>query len=203
MTNEQLEARLAYLVRYERRITREILELICEVEKRKFYLEQAYPSIYEWLIRKYGYSQSAANRRIQAARLLREFPQVKEKIESGALNLSTVTQLQTTLRKEERRSGEKIPATTKQELLTQIENRSVEQTEKILRTQFPEASMQYESLRTVGHDHAKLTIIIEDQTAECLQRARELLSHSCQTWAEVINWLVKDYLKRKDPMLKK
>lgn len=202
MTDFELEERFAYLVKSERRITREILELICLIEERKFYLEQAYPSLFEWMVRKYGYSQAAAYRRIQAAKLLKAVPAAKVPLSEGLLNLSTLTLVQSALNKEERRTGEKISIPIKEEIVGQILGKSTEETEKLLHRQFSVKAVAVESLRSVSAEHSKLMVVIEDSAAEDLRRVKALLSHSCQTWSEVVVWLAKDYLKRKDPMRK-
>jgi hypothetical protein len=49
MTNAELVSKLDLLVRAERRITDEILELIREADRRRLYLELGYPNIYDWL----------------------------------------------------------------------------------------------------------------------------------------------------------
>src|SRR5688572_6099257 len=94
LKDDELVSRLGKLVQTESKITHLILECIAEIDKRKLYLERAYPSLYEFLIRQFGYSPSAALRRIDAARLLREVPEVSEKIESGGVNLSQISQIQ-------------------------------------------------------------------------------------------------------------
>jgi hypothetical protein len=203
ISNRELEARFAYLVKTERKITREILELLCEIEERKFYLEQAYPSLFEWLVKKWGYSQPAAYRRIQAARLMKHAPEIKLKLVTGELNLSTVAQVQTVIRREERRTREKISPEVKREIVSAVEGKSCEEADRFLQTRFPVAVLKREQFRPLGSEHQRLTIVLEEKEAESLVRAKQLLSHSCQTWAEVVAWLVRDYLKRKDPMLRK
>ena len=74
MNFEQIESRMEVLVRSERKITNEILQLVREVESKRMYLERGFSSVYDWLIRGYGYSHSAAHRRVQASRLLRDVP---------------------------------------------------------------------------------------------------------------------------------
>ena len=108
MTNSEIEMKLARLVREERRISSEILQLIREASARKIYLERGFSNLYEWLVRGYGYSHAAAHRRIQAAKLVSALPSVDQKLQMGDLSLTTASQLQTILNKEERRIGEKI-----------------------------------------------------------------------------------------------
>lgn len=93
LSNEELEFRLKDLVSKERKLLHVILEHIKEVDTRKLYLQRAYPSIYEYLVKELGYSGSAAMRRLEAARLLKEVPLVSMKIQEGSLNLSQIGEL--------------------------------------------------------------------------------------------------------------
>lgn len=107
LSNNDLVERLGKLVQSERKIMHLILECIAEIDDRKLYLEKAYPSLYEFLVKEFGYSPSAAMRRIESARLLKEVPEISQKIESGALNLSQLSQLQQAARLLQKPNSEK------------------------------------------------------------------------------------------------
>lgn len=79
MTNEQLENRLRQLIQSERRISAEILKLIHEAEKRRLYLQKGYSNAYYWLIKEFGYSQTAANRRITVGKAIVRFSRCRKK----------------------------------------------------------------------------------------------------------------------------
>lgn len=203
LSDMELEQRFSVLVKTERKITREVLEMICEVARRGCHLERGYSNLYDWLVRGHGYSQSAANRRIQAARLLRDIPAVAAKIAEGSVNLTTLTQLQTILRIEEKRMGEKVPVLLKAEMLRQIEGKTSEETDRIVKNIFPENKQSTESLRSLGHERSKLTLVISEKDVEALKRVKELLSHTCQNWSAVVSYLARDYVKRRDPLMRK
>ncbi len=205
MTNQELENRLTILVGEERALTEEILTLIREAHRRRLYLERGFPSVYEWLVRGYGYSHGAAYRRIQAARILESVPEVREKLASGAVNLTTLAQLQSAITREEKRSGAPVAQETKQALAASIEGRSAQETEQIIRTEFPELKAGNESLRPVDKENSRLTLILEKEAVEALKRVKELLSHSHPnaSYAELIKRLALDFVQRKDPLVKK
>ncbi len=83
MTDQQIEMKLSDSVREERRMTNEILKLINLAEDRKLYLERGYPSLFAWLVGRFSYSEAAANRRIQAARLFGRFHRSNKKLHRG------------------------------------------------------------------------------------------------------------------------
>src|SRR4051812_4558889 len=107
MTNLEIDSKMSGLVKTERKITREILELILLAEHQRLPLERGFKDTYDWLIRGHGYSGSAANRRIQAARLLRELPEVAEKVQNGQVNLTTLWQTQKAIRAQQKATGRK------------------------------------------------------------------------------------------------
>jgi hypothetical protein len=200
MTNAEIEDRLAKLVGRERAITQETLELICEAERRKLYLDRGYSSLFDWLVSSFRYSQSAAYRRVQAARLLMELPEIRELLVQGDLNLSSLSRLEGAVKRMEKRSGKKVDPELKRELVQQIRGKSGEETEKILRHSFQEIDLVRDSLAVAGPEHYRLTVTLEDETVLLLKRVRELLSHSCEGWQEIVSYLAADFLKRKDPL---
>ncbi len=80
----EFEQKMTSVVRNERISTREVLEMINQAFERKHHLEQGYSSLFDYLVKGHGYSEGSAQRRIQAAKLLRVIPEVGNKIEDGA-----------------------------------------------------------------------------------------------------------------------
>ena len=122
LSNAELVNRFGKIVQTERKITHLVLECISEIDIRKIYLERAYPSLFEFLTKVFGYSPSAAVRRIESARLLREVPEIAVKIEEGSLNLSQLSQVQQAIRITQKQESRKIPTDEKRQLLKKIEN---------------------------------------------------------------------------------
>ena len=65
-----------------------VLELtyLEEMDRRKLFFH--YSSIWAFLVEELGMEDWEAERKIRAARLLRKFPELKEKLESGAFNMT-------------------------------------------------------------------------------------------------------------------
>src|SRR5262245_51349836 len=70
-----------------------VLAHLAEVDARKLYLPKACSSMHMYCIRVLGLSESAAFKRIAAARAARDFPVLFEAIASGRLHLSAVVLL--------------------------------------------------------------------------------------------------------------
>ena len=97
--NDSLLKDLKAHVFEERKILNLILHHLKEVEARKLHLEMGYPNLYAFCTKELGYSEASSHRRISAMRLMREIPEVEEKIRDGALNLSVISQAQSFFRK--------------------------------------------------------------------------------------------------------
>jgi 5-methylcytosine-specific restriction endonuclease McrA len=203
MNNFELQEKLKCLIGQERKITREILELIYLADQRQVFLERGYASLFEWLTKFYGYSESAAQRRIQAARLLGAAPALKEKINSGVVNLSSLSKTQSMIRKHEKVTGEKLTAQEKISVVSQVENKSSFEVEKTLFAIFPQVSQEIrrEGTTRIDENHLRLSITLTESTFKDLEEARSQLSHTLPegTIADVIAHITKAYLKKNKP----
>ena len=64
------------------------------VDERRLYCDFKYGSLYTYAIKALGYSEGEAYRRVKASRLLKDFPEVKEKIQKGKLTLTNAAILE-------------------------------------------------------------------------------------------------------------
>lgn len=79
---------------YEARATlAHLLVLLIEVEDRSLHLKEAHPSMFAYCRRELRMSEGEAFRRLAAARLVRRFPKLLPRIESGDIHLSALAQL--------------------------------------------------------------------------------------------------------------
>jgi hypothetical protein len=99
----------------ERKKTTEVLEFLRELDRRKLYADFNCESLWEFCVKQLGYSAGSASRRVTAMRLLREMPELKEDLESGKLNLTSLSQAGKFFVTEEKHSGEKLSSEEKAE----------------------------------------------------------------------------------------
>ena len=190
LSDENLLTRFHKLVKTELKITHLILQSIAEIDRRKPYLERAYPNLYEFLVEGAGYSAAAAMRRIDGARLLRELPELAEKLESGAVNLTQVSKLQQAVRQVQKSSDQKLSSEVKLEILERLENVSERETQKIL-----EETLHFSAelpSREIHHrdDTVTLTMTFSKEQLKELAKARNSVAHAAAgDWAEVISYL--------------
>jgi hypothetical protein len=107
MKNSELIQKIQVLVKQERRIGVEILELLDQIEHQKAYSELGYDGLFSFCVKELRYSEAQAYRRIQAMRALKQVPELKHQIRSGRMTVTTVSQVQTYLN-EEKKNGMKL-----------------------------------------------------------------------------------------------
>ena len=105
-----------------------VLAHIAEVEARELYKPAGYPSMHLYCVRELHLSKDAANKRIRAARTARQFPAAFEKVEQGALRLTSLLIL-----------SSHLTAENADELMAAAAFRSDFEVKEILAERFPAA----------------------------------------------------------------
>lgn len=157
LSNTDLIANLKKHVKAERKITHLVLCHINEVEIRKLHLEMGYDRMCSYLTKELGYSEYAAYERLRAAELLKKFPEVSEKIESGALNLTQITEVQKCLRKKSD-DGSLVPAEKVREILSVLEYQNGFNTQRYLAQEFDMPLKQNETTKPQKDESVRLEI---------------------------------------------
>ena len=90
LSDPELLRGLASLLAQDRVTTATLLAHLAEVDARRLYLPAAYPSMYAYCVHELHLSEDAACKRIQAARVARQFPVLFEALADGRLHLTAV-----------------------------------------------------------------------------------------------------------------
>jgi len=85
--------RVRSLVRAGHRQLADMLDLLAEVDARKLYRGQGCSSMFAYCTERLHMSEGTAYKRIQAARLIRRYPEVLDRIAGGEIHLSAVAVL--------------------------------------------------------------------------------------------------------------
>jgi len=88
LTDHELFPALAAGVADERGALSRVLALMAEFDARRLYLPAAHPTMYDYCVRALRMSEDRACKRIRAARLVRRFPGILDRIADGRLGLS-------------------------------------------------------------------------------------------------------------------
>ena len=203
LTADDLLKSFSLIAKEERRVSNEVLLHLLEISRRKLYLERGYPSLFEMLIREYRYSESAAYRRINAMKLLRDVPEASNSLLSGEISLSTASNLQSMLVKKQKLTKVAVTRCEKSALVSLIKGKSQKAAELVLFSTIPELAIQpKESVKRISDKLTQVEFAIDDDLKRKLDRLKELWAskNPNPTWAELIS-LMADYCLRKvDPL---
>jgi hypothetical protein len=199
LRNSELHSELQNRVDEERKLLHQILLLIIEIDQRKLYLPMACSSLFAYLVTLIGYSPASAQRRIDAARMMQQVPELGKKIEEGSLKLTQISQAQQAIRLAQKKDKTQISPSEKEQLLTKLENKTGPESELILAQEF-DLPVQTQVKQKIQRDESvRVELTFSKEQMETLTRAKELLSHALPgaTLTEVIASLAERYVKQR------
>jgi 5-methylcytosine-specific restriction endonuclease McrA len=206
LSDKELISDLRTKVLEERKNMTEVLEFLREVDRRRLYAEWSCSSLWEFCTKELKYSSGATSRRIAAMRLLRDLPELKEDLESGKQNLSSLGQAQKYFHAEEKATDTKLTRDQKREVLEQIEGKSTREVEKDLLelSSAPIEIKKPEKKRAIDKTHTELRLVLDAELLEKLDRIQALRSHADPSFSyiELLKFMASDILKRLDPVEK-
>ncbi len=138
LTDKSLLSRTQELTRRERSVTLLVLLHLNEIERRRLHLKHGYASMFDYCTSGLGYSASAAGRRIQTARCVARYPEIRRLLASNEVNVSTVAQVSRIL-----------TAANKDAVLARIRGKSQREVEAIVAEFEPRAKTPRDRVRTV------------------------------------------------------
>ena len=164
-----------------------LLHHLKEIDSRKLYSDLGYSSLFSYLTKGLGYSESSACRRISAARLLKTHPEIETKIEKGSLNLTNLNQAAFAF---------KDKSIDQKDLLLKIENKSSEETKKEIFKELGKLPAPKESIKVNSQNTYELKITIDEETNELIKELKGL-SHG------ELSSILKEALKNQIELKKK
>ena len=205
LKDTELESQLKLLVGRERQLLHLILKHIQEVDRRRLYAARAYSSLFAYLTKAMGYSFAAAQRRIEAARLMNQVPELALQIQKGDVNLSQIGIISQAVKSKESLMGKKLSAEIKREVIAKVAQKTSAQTQVLVAEKL-DLPLQQPERKIMQKDQScviSITLTPEQQTK--LQRCRELLAAKLQqgskapTTVNYLEELMDFYLNKKDP----
>ena len=161
LANPVLRQNTLTLSARDRTTTATLLAHLAEIDLRRLYRAEGYPSMFQWCVGVLRFSEDSAGRRIQAARLARLHPVLLAMLEDGRTSLSAIGLLSEHL---------KTPAGA--ELLTAAAGMTNQQIARLLAERFPKADLP-SALKPLGDGPTA-------GSAEAPGLALETTSPSCQ-----------------------
>jgi hypothetical protein len=204
LSDQTLLAQTEKLAQDERDLLTTLLHHLHEIDRRQLFSALELPSLFEYAKQHLHYSEDQAYRRIDAMKLLREVPEIEEKINSGAINLTQLSSAQTFFRKEKAHSKKHFTKAEKLAVLTSLENKSTRDTDKAMLalTSNPLVHARDQS-RAVGEDRIEYKFTGNNLLDEKFARLKGLLAHRFPyiTMNQLLHELCDIGLKKLDPRL--
>lgn len=194
LSDQALMTKTETLVKEERELLTSILHHLREIERRRLFSVLGYKSLFDFTVRKLGYSEDQAYRRINAMKMLKEIPELEEKINSGKLSLMHISVAQNFFRQEEKLSkeaqaiveastpvlseGQGLSKEEKLQILETIENTSIRQAERITLS-LSSASYQAkpDRIKSVTQDQIEIRFQASVELQKKIERLKGLLAH--------------------------
>jgi len=160
LTDAQLLNGTKAWVEKERTALHTVLLHLYEIERRRLFSSLKYSSLFAYVTEELKYSEAEAIRRISAMRLMRELPQIEQKISSGDLSLTNLGLAKQVFSKKAHTKDEKL------ELIRLLEGKSTREAQKIAFAIVPELKR-----REIDFD------VFGDELRDKLLRVRGKLAH--------------------------
>jgi len=205
LSDEKLILNLRSLVKQERELQMELLHHLKEVENRRLYLQKGYSSFFAYLTEELKYSEGAAQRRIQAMRLIKSIPAVEKKLKTGKISLTVASQVQGYIQREnKRRKTEKTPKLSpveKLDLVQKLEGTSSRTCEKKLAQISPEIGIPKEKTKIITPEMTQIQFVANQDLMNKIQRLKELTFHTNPEgkYEDLFSKLVEIALDKLDP----
>lgn len=180
LTDQQLNLDIKNLVQNERALLTQILYHLKEMDSRKLYSSYGYSSLFDYACKELKYSSDQAYRRIQAMRLLKTLPEVEsravvQKIDSGELSLSNITQAQKYFKDTKALNQKDLSKTEKINVLKKLINKSTREGQKELLSLNPVIPLPEDTKKQITPTDTYVGFSMSNNLEKKLDEIRNLL----------------------------
>lgn len=192
-----IDQKIRSIAQREREALAELLIELRELEVIRGYEELGFTSLFNYLTKGVGYSNGAAQRRIDATRLSKDVPDLGERLQSGELDLHHVTTVSKAVRQAVK--SRKVSAQEKREIIESLKGQSEAETQHVV-AQFFDLEVITETRRSVQKDESvRFEITVSREVAEMIERAQALVSHAVpsKNLAEFLEYVSQKIIQQK------
>jgi hypothetical protein len=178
LSDEQLMTSSQCAVKVERESTTKVLHHFREIERRRLYSAHKYSSLFDMAVKFFGYTEDQANFRISAMRLLKELPELEEKVNSGELTLTHLSMARSHFRNEEKFANKKTTKEEKLELVEKMQKTSKREAQVILRSvsSIPVA-IPHDEIKPINENKSVFKFAADKTLEEDIKLLKGLLAH--------------------------
>src|SRR5512145_2292871 len=165
LSDSELLDQLSALVKQERGVTVAVLLHLAEVEGRELHLAKGSPSLFAYCVRRLGFSEDVAYKRVGAARYARRFPIVLNLLTQGELHLSALMLI-----------GPHLTDANHQEWLMAAAGKTKREVELLVATRCPKPDAP-SSVRKLPRREAQDRARCKDDAAACSEEPKQVRPH--------------------------
>lgn len=148
-----------------------VIECIAEVRKRRAFVQLGYASLFEFCLKELKFSEAQAMRRIDAAKLLLELPEIQEKLEKGKINLTQLNLLRPLFK------GKKHSAVEKKKVIEEIQGASTRKVQQMVALELGDVKAASEKLKVINSTQSELTLVVDEEFLAMLKELKERMIH--------------------------
>jgi len=178
VANTTLVERTEHWAQKERELLTNVLHHLREIDRRRLHSALGYKSLFDFAVRRLGYAEDQAYRRISAMKLLREIPEIESRIQAGELSLTHIGLAQALFRQEKKQHQREMSRDQKLSVFDQIASKPVREAERITRSlsSAPEA-LQPDRVRSLSSTHIEMRFTASQELREKIERLKGWLAH--------------------------
>lgn len=191
LSDAQLLIQTRDIARKEQSYSLALIEHLLEVDARKLYATRGYDSLFKYVVKDLGYSESTAYERIRAMRLVRLVPEVREQLKSGALTLTAAAQVESFRRREN------LPNSEVSAIVEEAAHKSLHEVEVLLLSR-SDNPIPREKLRQITPELQEAKLILTPELQRLILRYEEL--HGKVPVSQILQTVLTAHLKRHDPL---
>jgi hypothetical protein len=166
------------LIRQERELLTSVLHHLHEIDRRRLFCSLGYKSLFDFAVRHLGYPEDQAYRRISAMKLLRELPELEEKVNQGEISLTHIGLAQSLFKQERKIHQKEMSHQDKLAVFTQIASKPVREAERITHALSSCPGLaKPDRVTVISHNHVELKFTATVVLREKIERLTGWLAH--------------------------
>ena len=161
----------------EKEATIALLEYLLEIDQRRLYSQKSYSSLFEYVVKELGYSEPSAADRVNAVRLMRAVPEVKNHLSENRLTLTSASQIQRFFKTEHKATQRHLPESSKISIIEACLDQSKRDVEKtlFLKQSVQAQALNQEKIKLISHERSEIKFTIDECTLKKLQSVKSLM----------------------------
>jgi len=188
---DQIHSKALEISTRYKRAEGELIDILLEVDRHHVFVHRGHASLFAYVVKELGLSESVAYSLITVSRKARQIPELKREIQKGSITLSNAKRIVPVLNRDNK--------TEWLQKASQLSQRELER--ELVRVRPQEATP--ERVRFVTPTRMKLELGLSELEIKKLRRVQDLVSQAqrrAMTLEETLAAMTTEYLTRHDPL---